>query len=496
MVMHRLYGLIGLLLLTAVVWANPLTSRRLLDDRFSDWVVLQGESTDTRINQIWRQPLKNLPKGADGYEMVSYQVQQADSLQDASQRAQALLEKKRFNEYRAQGYDVDMKTWSVAGQHTVQFLVHGLNHTTDEATAHSAEIYTFAMAQEKWVIWLEVRLVSTASELDVSDRSLQKTGGRAMAEELVNEVLALWTDRQPAPVAPTTPATPPPAATPPATQVAPVTPAAPVAPTTPATPPPAATPPATQVAPVTPAAPVVPTTPATPPPAATPPATQVAPVTPAAPVVPTTPATPPPAATPPAIQVAPVTPAAPVAPTTPATPPPATPPVTPAAPVAPTTPVTLPPAATPPATQVAPVTPVAPTTPVTLPPAATPPATQVAPVIPAAPVAPATPAPAATPPATQVAPVTPAAPVTPKTPATPPPAATPPVAPAIPATSATPATASIPLPAGQRWQTEDGLLTFFLPRWLERNRETTAPLHLYWFTERGHAFISGRELRQ
>ena len=302
MVTHRLFGLISLLLLTVMVWASPLTSRRLSDDRFhdSDWIILKDENSDTRISQIWRQPLRNVPKGVDSYEMVSYQVQSANSAQDALLRAQTLLEKKRFNEYRIKGYDIEMKIWDVAGQHTAEFLVYGLNRSADVTTAHRAEIYTLAMAQDTWVIWLEVRLVSTASEQDAADRSLQKAGGSALAEKLVNEIIRLWIpEQQPShpgvgTVAPTSPATPP-AVKPPTPPITPATP-------TPAVKPPVPTTTTPTTAPTTnsPTSPAIPTTPA---PVVKPPTPPVTPPTP-----PVTPPTPAPAVTSPPLTATPTTP--------------------------------------------------------------------------------------------------------------------------------------------------------------------------------------------
>jgi len=448
MVKHRLCGVICLILLAVtIVWSGPLTSRRMPDGRFKDWIALQLNCSDTEITQIWRQPLTDLPKDSDGYIMVSYQVRQADSARQAVQNAQALLQKARFSDYTSKGYTVTQTSWSVAGQHGAQFVVAGMNNSRrgEPMSAERAEIFTFATAQDNWVVWLEVRQKCTTSDLYASQNSLQKAGGRDLAEELVNTVLQIWLSRSTTDTPSTVPDKP----------VAPVTPATPTTPATPDKP-----------APTTPATPAIPEKPTTP-------AVPDKPATPDKPAVPGTPATPTtpdkPAAQP--EKPAPVSPSdqpvAPTVPEKPATPAPATPPDKPATlppdkPATPTTPAPATPdkptAPAPPATPDKPATPATPEKPVT--PAV--PATTEKPTTPAQPVTPTAPD-KPTVPATPTAPEKPATPATPATPSTPDkPAA--PVTPAAPDKPATPTPPDKPAtPPAPRWETADKGLSLVMP---------------------------------
>ena len=239
----RLCGLIGLLLLAAaVIRATPQDLHRLADERFRDWIILQSDITDLHISQIWRQPLSNLPKGIDGYQMVSYQVQQTESPPEAARKTRELLQKQRFSDYIAQGYDVTANSWAVGGRQAVQFVVSGINHNTTVMTVQHAEIFTFALAQDNLVIWLEVRQVNTTQSLELADHALEKAGGRELAETLVGDVLALWylTPDKHEPLTHITPTPPVPAVKPSDVPAIPATPApvvkAPDAPTTPAVP--------------------------------------------------------------------------------------------------------------------------------------------------------------------------------------------------------------------------------------------------------------------
>ena len=249
---HRLIGvLVVLFALVTVVWANPLASRKISKARFPGWVVLQDLCNDTTIDQIWRQRLDGLPRGVEGYSMVSYRVARANSVDAARRTVNDLLATKRFSDYTSKGFKVTSEPWVVNNFTGVKFSVRGLDHTSDRALASQAHLYTFAVNLDEWFIWLEVRQSVKATELAQTDRALNQAGSQKMAEDLVDVVYNLWNsdnaydNQRPPEITP--PAPQPEVVTPPAPQPEVVTPPAPQ--------PEVVTPPAPQPEVVTPPAP-------------------------------------------------------------------------------------------------------------------------------------------------------------------------------------------------------------------------------------------------
>ena len=189
---HRLIGVFLLLAAASLLWASPLDSHKISNARFLGWVNLQDLCTDTAIDQVWRQRLYDIPRGYDGYTMISYKVARTDSAAQAAQIVKELNHVRRFNDYTAKGYKVIADPWVVREYQCVKFSVRGIDHTTDRDTAHRADLYTFAVTMDNWFIWLEVRQVVTGPEQVQADRAMEKAGGRQMAEDLVDLVYALW----------------------------------------------------------------------------------------------------------------------------------------------------------------------------------------------------------------------------------------------------------------------------------------------------------------
>ncbi len=191
---HRLVGALSLLVvLFSVAWCDSLADRLMPSVRFQGWVTLQYDCSDTLIRQMWRQRLYDLPKGVDGYTMVSYQVERSPSLKEAQQRVKVLNQKQRFSDYISQGYTATAIPWAVSGFQAVKFTVRGTAYNTSNGDImQRADMYTFAVGAADWVIWLEVRQVIKAREQSQVDRAMDKAGGQAMADDLVATLLALW----------------------------------------------------------------------------------------------------------------------------------------------------------------------------------------------------------------------------------------------------------------------------------------------------------------
>jgi hypothetical protein len=188
---HRLVGVVLVMIAASTLWANPLVSRKISNARFPGWVNLQDICTDSAIDQMWRQRLYEIPRGLDGYTMVSYKAARTDSPAKAAQVVKELTHQRRFNSYTAKGYKVAVEPWLVHGYRAVKFTVHGAD-LTDNNIAHRADLYTFAVATENWFIWLEVRQVINGPELAPLDRAMEKAGGRIMADDLVDLLYNLW----------------------------------------------------------------------------------------------------------------------------------------------------------------------------------------------------------------------------------------------------------------------------------------------------------------
>ncbi|HEY3379974.1 MAG TPA: hypothetical protein VGL77_21070 [Armatimonadota bacterium] len=317
---YRFVGIFSLLALAATLLsAASLRDFRLPPERFQGWANLQDDCTDSMIAQTWRQQLPNLPKGVDGYLMVSYRVITVESPLAATADADRLRHRDQFNDMIAKGYKVTSTPWVVKGKTGAIFSVSGMTQSTKSTRAQTADIFTLPFSQDTRVIFLQVRQVSTADDLIAPERVLLTAGGKALAEEIAATLITLWIGT-PKSAETTTPTTTPPEKpglleftvepTPPQpTNAQPVTtPTTPLAPTntTTSTVPSTTTPPPTTNTTTT-AKPTVPTTPpAQTPPPTTPPVTH--------PVAqPDQPATPPAPATPPVTQAdppatAPVTP--------------------------------------------------------------------------------------------------------------------------------------------------------------------------------------------
>lgn len=193
----RIRTMVGFLLVSfcaaLVVKAAPLPTRRLPASLFRGWVTLDTATTDTGFRQMWRQTVRNLPDGAEGYQMVAYQVQMAPSNFEAEQRAKALLQKQRFSEYNAQGYTVQLDPWAPVGQLGARFSIRGIrNISSSRIQAHHAQVYTLAIVHEEWVVWLEVRSSASGSDITIADRAVRKLDDEAFATDLVREVMRLW----------------------------------------------------------------------------------------------------------------------------------------------------------------------------------------------------------------------------------------------------------------------------------------------------------------
>ena len=206
----RIFGVAGLLLLALGCHAaTALSSYQLPNARFQDWAVMSNTCSDAAINQIWRKALTGTPKGADGYLLVSYQVSTADSAAAAQLAAGKLLEREQFSNYAGRGYTITTDTWPIGGQHEVMFTLRGLSQSTTEVRAQCAHIYTLALARNSYVIWLQIREASTATEFNLTDRTLKNAGARAIADEIATYLLTQWLPSTPAatdipaPLAPT-----------------------------------------------------------------------------------------------------------------------------------------------------------------------------------------------------------------------------------------------------------------------------------------------------
>jgi len=242
----RLLGAVCLLMLMlTATWADTPTSHMLSPERFRGWVTLRSENSDDLISQVWRQSIVNLPKGADGYLMASYQVEHLRSAAQMKERIGAIAT--QLNTYIAQGYSVTKTPWVVQGQQGIKSTVRGLSHGTVDARAHRAELFTMVLPRDDYIIWLEVRQASSAKDLATADKSLLHADGEQLAEQLLLDVLSLWTPRAPEPplpeivIPPVTPSLE--VATPPDTKIAsipdaasPSTPTLAAVPTTPTVP--------------------------------------------------------------------------------------------------------------------------------------------------------------------------------------------------------------------------------------------------------------------
>ncbi|MHB0935492.1 MAG: hypothetical protein ACYDCO_13105 [Armatimonadota bacterium] len=190
---YRLIGLALLLIIAAsTLRAESLVSRKLTGARFLGWVNLQDVCTDIAIDQVWRQRLYDIPRGLDGYTMVSYKVARTESPTQAAQVVKDLNHQRRFNDYIAKGYKVTNEPWMVRNYKCIKFVVRGTDPTDDQNVAHRAEMYTFAVPADNWFVWLEVRQVISGPDLATLDRAMEKTGGQRMAEDLVDVVYSLW----------------------------------------------------------------------------------------------------------------------------------------------------------------------------------------------------------------------------------------------------------------------------------------------------------------
>ena len=216
---HRLIGVLVLLLASlSPLRAQGLHERMLSSGRFLDWAVLQADITDRAVDQVWRQRLYDLPRDVDGYTMVSYRVIRTDSKTEAAGIVKQLTQKKRFDDYVAKGYATAIEPWNVMSVPAVKFTVRGTDYTAERAAvAHHADIFTFAVQAESYVIWLEVRQVTTAPSLGAADRAIEKVTARPLAEDLVGQVIELWNGPREAPpvVAPSKPEGQPPIVQPP-----------------------------------------------------------------------------------------------------------------------------------------------------------------------------------------------------------------------------------------------------------------------------------------
>lgn len=232
-----------------IVRSEGIADHQLPPQRFDGWARLQQDVDATAIHQVWRQPLTGLPKDADGYLMVSYQVVDAGSSVQAADMAKQLLQREQFNEYVARGFSVTGTPWTPADTQSMLFSVRGLSQSSHKANAQRADIYVLAFARETQVVWLQVRQVCTAGELAVADKAMKNAAGKTLADELATYVVSLWTT--------------PPVTAAPAIPDVPVTPAPETPPVTPAPTPTAAAPDTMSDPPTT----VQTTTPATPTPA-------------------------------------------------------------------------------------------------------------------------------------------------------------------------------------------------------------------------------------
>jgi hypothetical protein len=193
MVLRRLLGVLCLLTLTlSASYAASLSSYALHLQQFRDWSKLQDAISENAITQVWRNPLTNLPKGVDGYLMVSYQVTTKDSPEEAASDARAQLQRSSFNDYIARGLVVTSSPWNLPARQAVVFNIRGLSHTTEVARAQAANVYTLAFAHDSVQVCLQVREVCTSDELEGTDKILKKSGGQSLANTLAMAILQLW----------------------------------------------------------------------------------------------------------------------------------------------------------------------------------------------------------------------------------------------------------------------------------------------------------------
>ena len=192
-----LYARIIILMLICTVMsrvqAAALDAYLIPTQRFIDWSMITRESSDAALTQVWQKPLPNTPKHADGYVMVAYSVTTHATPAAAAQQAGAQLQKVQYNSYLGKGYTVESQGWVVQGLPGAIFILSGLAHDSMAGTrAQMARIYTLAFAREEQMILLQVREVSSARELKVTERVLNKAGGRELANALGSEVIARW----------------------------------------------------------------------------------------------------------------------------------------------------------------------------------------------------------------------------------------------------------------------------------------------------------------
>lgn len=192
---NRLFiGICCLLMAFTTARSASLTAYRIPAQRFQGWTQVQNDSDDTVLYQIWRQPLTDMPKGAEGYMMVAYQVIHTESFLQAEAYVAKLLQKEQYNEYVAQGLSVSSTPWTAGGDQGVKFTVQGLSHSTANARAQRAEIYTLAFTHDADVVLLQVRQVITAKDLGVMDKTPKKTITPTIADDTAALVHALWAD--------------------------------------------------------------------------------------------------------------------------------------------------------------------------------------------------------------------------------------------------------------------------------------------------------------
>lgn len=173
--------------------AASLTAQALPTAQFSSWMQLEQIVSDSVICQIWRKPISDLPKGATGYVMVSYQVKQIGSPNELDRTVKSLLQKEQFNDLVGKGFTITMLPWDISGKQGALFAIKGLaTNSAGSARAQYADVYSLAFSRGNFMIWLQVRQSCTVAELSDIKQVLKHSDGPQIANSVANTVLDIW----------------------------------------------------------------------------------------------------------------------------------------------------------------------------------------------------------------------------------------------------------------------------------------------------------------
>lgn len=184
--------LIVLATMLATALAAPTKAPLLNAYRFRDWQQVKSTNTDNFVFQAWQQPLADLPRDVTGYTLIAYQAERVSTSSLAAHRIKTFTEKQRFSDYAGRGYVVTLENWFLDGEQGAYFTVRGMDHKSDHIAANRAEVYTYAIAIDDWVILAELRQSFTAEDLAPVDKAAKNAKARTMAEDFTRYVRSVW----------------------------------------------------------------------------------------------------------------------------------------------------------------------------------------------------------------------------------------------------------------------------------------------------------------